>query len=316
MSDKPTLLALCGLEPEVMSKTEERFNIIKLYNEQNPEKRLNEVKGDVQGIIATMRNPVRSNLINACPNLEIIGLAAVGFDNVDLDAAKQADVIVTNTPDVVTNDTADTAMALLLNVTRRYTEGDAFVRMGYWDGGQRKPIGVTLQGKTLGIYGLGRIGKDIARKAEAFGLKIAYHGRHEQKEVPYIYYDDLETMASEVDILLCACPGGENTANSVNKDIFDAMKDTAYLVNIARGSVVNEADLITALKNDGIAGAGLDVYVDEPNVPQELKIMDNVVLFPHMGAATQETFLKIEELLFENLTLHFDGKPVKTPVQI
>ena len=316
MTNKPIVLALCGLEPEVMRKAEERFEVVKLYNEQNPEKRLNQVKDDVRGIIATMRNPVRANLINACPNLEIIGLSAVGFDNVDLDAAKQANIIVTNTPDVVTNDTADTAMALLLNVTRRYTEGDAFVRMGYWESGGRKPIGMTLQGKTLGIYGLGRIGRDIARKAEAFGLKIAYHGRTEQTDVSYTYYNDLKTMAAEVDILLLACPGGEKTANSVNKDIFDAMKEGAYLVNIARGSVVNEDDLVVALQNGDIAGAGLDVYVSEPNVPKELKMMDNVVLFPHMGAETRETILKKDEIVFENLALHFDGNPVKTPVQI
>jgi lactate dehydrogenase-like 2-hydroxyacid dehydrogenase len=147
-------------------------------------------------------------------------------------------------------------------------------------------------------------------------LKIAYHGRNEQKDVPYTYYNDLEGMARDVDVLLLACPGGKETAGTINKNIFSAMKNSAYLVNIARGSVVNEEDLIKALNEGEIAGAGLDVYVDEPNVPKELKIMDNVVLFPHMGAATHETFLQIEALLIENLTLHFDGKPVKTPVQI
>ncbi len=294
---------------------DQKFELIKLFKENDPETKLNEVKDRVKGIIATMRNPVRSNLINACPNLEIISLAAVGYDNVDLNAAKSNNVIVTNTPDVVTNDTADTAMGLLLNVTRRYTEGDAFLRAGRWEAGARKPIGITLEGKKIGIFGLGRIGKNIAKKCEAFGLKVSYCGRNKQN-VPYSYYSDLKDMASDVDILLLACPGGEATKHVVNTDIFKSLGANGYLVNVARGSVVNENDLVSALNNGVIAGAGCDVFADEPNVPNELKAMDNVVLFPHMGAATRETFYNIDAILVENLNLHFDGQPVKTPVQI
>ncbi len=311
---KPTLLALCALENDLMDKLENNFELIKLYKENDPEIVLGKVKDHVRGIIATMRNPVRANLINACPRLEIISLSAVGYDNVDLEAAKENNIIITNTPEVVTNDTADTAMALLLNTLRRYTEGDAFVRTGQWRHGSRKPIGVTLKGKKLGIYGLGRIGKDIAGKSEAFGMDIAYFGRNKQ-DVPYRYYDNLADMAKEVDVLMLACPGGEVTKHSVDMDILQSLGNESYLINVARGSVVKETDLVNALENNIIAGAGLDVFEDEPNVPDELKKMDNVVLFPHLGAATKETFYEIDALVVENLLLHFEGKPVKTPIQ-
>jgi len=312
---KPTILMLCDIDSDLLEKINDKFELIKLFKENDPETILNDVKDRVRGIIATMRNPVRANLIEACPNLEIISLAAVGYDNVDLQCAKKNNVIVTNTPDVVTNDTADTAMGLLLNLTRRYTEGDAFVRAGQWEAGARKPIGITLQGKKLGILGLGRIGKNIAKKCEAFGLDISYCGRNKQ-DVAYDYYSDLTDMARDVDILLLACPGGEKTKHIVNKEIFQALGTDSYLINVARGSVVDEVALVDALQNNTIAGAGLDVFESEPHTSDELKVMDNVVLFPHMGAATKETFYNIDALLVENLSLHFDGKAVKTPVKV
>lgn len=310
---KPTLLSLCALDNDLMEKLENSFEVIRLYKENDPEVVLNAVKDRVRGIIATMRNPVRANLIEACPNLEIISLSAVGYDNVDLEAAKANDIIVTNTPEVVTNDTADTAMGLLLNTLRRYTEGDAYVRAGQWQAGYRKPMGVTLKGKKMGIYGLGRIGKDIAKKAEVFGMQISYFGRNKQ-DVPYQYYDNLSIMASDVDVLMLACPGGDLTRHTVNIDVLQSLGAESYLINVARGSVVKESDLVEALKNNVIAGAGLDVFEDEPNVPDALKKMDNVVLFPHLGAATKETFYEIDALVVENLSLHFAGKPVKTPI--
>ena len=311
---KPTLLALAGLDGENMVALEERFNVVKLYNKSNPEAKLNEVKDDVRGIIATMRNTVRENLISACPNLEIITLISVGYDNVDLECAKARNIIVTNTPDVVTNDTADTAMGLLLNTSRRYVEGDAFVRTGQWMSGKKKPVGRTLHGKKVGIYGLGRIGKVIARRCAAFDMHISYYGRHNQPDVDYTYYDDLIQMAFDVDYLILSCPGGERTHHSVNKDVFAALGPDGYVINVARGSVVDEVALVEALHNKVIAGAGLDVFENEPNVPEELKTLDNVALLPHMGAATHETFDIMDGIVLENLLLHFDGKPVSTPV--
>lgn len=311
---KRTLLALCAIDPILMDQLDEHFEIIRLYNEQDPEQKLNEVKDDVQAIIATMHNPVRENLIVACPNLEIIALASVGYDNVDMVCAKNRGIIVTNTPDVVTNDTADTAMGLLLSVARGYNEGDAFVRAGHWKAKARKPMGVTLQYKKLGIFGLGRIGKAIAKKALAFDMEISYCGRNKQDHVVYDYYSDLKQMASDVDFLMLACPGGEATKHIINLDILDALGNTSYLINISRGSVVDEGALVIALQNKMIAGAGLDVFENEPNVPEEMITMDNVVLFPHLGAATKETFFKIHEIVMKNLLAHQAGKAVLTPI--
>lgn len=311
---KTTLLALTSLEDQPMADLEKEFEVIKLYKESNPEQKLIEVKDRVKGVIATMRNPVRENLISALPKLEIICLSAVGYDNVDMICTKDKGIIVTNTPDIVTDDTADTAMGLLLNVTRRYVEGDAFVRAGQWEGGKRKPIGRKLSGKKVGIYGLGRIGKVIARRCSAFDMHIAYYGRRQQKDVDYKYYDSLIQMAFDVDYLILSCPGGEETRLTVDAAILSALGPEGYLINVARGTVVDEVALVEALHNKKIAGAGLDVFDNEPHVPNELKILDNVVLLPHMGAATSETFLEMDRLVAKNLLAHFAGKPVLTPV--
>jgi len=312
--EKPTILMLCSIEDDLSEGMSDQFELIKLFKENDPEATLNRVKDNVRGIIATMRNPVRSNLIEACTNLEIIALASVGYDNVDTKCANDHNIIVTNTPDVVTSDTADTAMSLILNTMRRYVESDAFVRSGQWSAGARKPIGMTLSGKKVGILGLGRIGMSIAKKCEAFDLSVSYCGRNEQ-DVEYDYYSHLQDMAENVDILVLACPGGEETRHIVDADVLNALGTDGYLINISRGSVVDEDELVRALEGNIIAGAGLDVYQNEPNIPEELKVMDNVVLLPHMGAATRETFYNIDALVVENLTLHFDGKPVKTPLR-
>lgn len=311
---KPTLLALTSIMPDQMDQLRAACNVIELYNENNPEEKLNAVKDDVQGILATMRNPVRENLISACPNLKVISCYSVGTDNVDVAYATSRGVTVTNTPDLVTEDTADTALSLLLNISRRYVEADAFVRVGKWGAGKRMPNGTSLNGKKAGIVGLGRIGKAIARRCSALGMHICYFGRHKQDGVDYKYYDDLTQMAYDVDYLILSCPGGEATQGLVNRDILAALGAKSYLINVARGSVVNETHLVEALHNGVIAGAGLDVFEQEPNVPEELKALDNVVLYPHVGASTNETLVKMSELVVKNLLASFEGKAVLTPV--
>ncbi len=313
---KPALLALTNLFPNQMELLDNKYNVIHLYKEPDPEAVLGQVKDDVKIILATMNNPVRQNLIDACPNLEIITCKSVGFDNVDVAYAQSKNIIVTNCPDLVTDDTADTAMGLLINVSRRYVELDAYTRVGRWQNGAKKPLSRSLTGKKVGIIGLGRIGQAIAKRCEAFGLEISYFGRTEKIKFPYTYYDDLEIMASDVDYLVAVVPGGEETKHIVNANIFNALGKDGYFINVSRGSVVDESALVEALTTHRIAGAGLDVYADEPNVPDELKTMDNVVLLPHVGANTYETLEKMGDLIIENLSLHFDGKPVKTPVQI
>lgn len=313
---KPTILALCALQSKEMTELGNRFNVIHLYNERDPETTLNTVKGDVQGIIATFVNPVRANLIEACSNLEIISLFSIGFDNVDFDATSKREIIVTNTPDVVTADTADTAMGLMINVSRRYVELDAFTRVGRWQSGQKKPLGTSLTNKKVGIIGLGNIGQAISKRCLGFDMEISYFGRSKKSQFDYTYYDNLIKMAGDVDYLISVVPGGPDTHHMVNTDVLMALGKDGFFINVARGSVVDQDALVYALQNDMIAGAGLDVYASEPNVPDELKTMDNVVLLPHVGAATKETFSAMGQLVIENLSLHFDGKPVKTPVII
>lgn len=310
-----TILALTSIMSDQMDQMREQFNVIELYKETNPEAKLNEVKDDVQGIVATMRNPVRQNLIDACPNLKIISCYSVGTDNVDVAYAQSLDVVVTNTPDLVTEDTADTALSLLLNISRRYVEADAFVRVGQWQAGKRFPNGTSPFGKSAGIVGLGRIGKAIARRCSALGMHIAYYGRNKQDGVDYTYYNDLIEMATKVDYLILSCPGGDATRKLINMDVLKALGAHSYLINVARGSVVDELALVEALHNKIIAGAGSDVYENEPNVPDELKSLDNIVMYPHVGASTNETLEKMSKLVLNNLVAHFTGKPLLTPVK-
>lgn len=312
---KPTLLALCGLFPEQMEILEKDFQIVRLYKEPDPEITLNAIKDDVTAILATMNNQVQAKLINALPKLGIICLKSVGYDNVDIEAAKASNVTVTNTPDLVTSDTADTAMGLLLNVSRRYVELDAYVRVGRWQKSGTQPLGTSLNGKKVGIAGLGRIGQAIAKRCEAFEMEVSYFGRSKKDEFSYPYYDDLKKLATDVDFLVAVVPGGEATQNIINMDVLKALGESGYLINVSRGSVVDEKDLISALQLGVIKGAGLDVYANEPNIPEELKTMDNVVLLPHVGANTYETIQAMGDLIIENLLAHKAGKPVKTPVK-
>ena len=313
---KPTLLALTSLFPQQMDELEQHFDVVRLYKENNPETKLNEVKDDVTAVIATMNNPVRESLINALPNLEIISLCSVGFDNVELQAAKAQGVVVTNTPDLVTDDTADTAMALILAVSRRIVEADAFVRIGRWENRGKLPHGRSLTGKKVGIVGLGRIGQAIAKRCEAFGMDIAYHGRKKKEDVQYPFYSDVNELARVSDYLVLSCPGGEETRHMIGKGVFESLGEHSFLINVSRGSVVDEKALVQALQAHKIAGAGLDVFENEPVVPDELKTMDNVVMLPHIGTATVETRTAMGDLVVKNLLAHIDGKDVLTPVQL
>ncbi|PZQ43832.1 MAG: 2-hydroxyacid dehydrogenase [Micavibrio aeruginosavorus] len=292
---------------------EKEFEILWLYKEKDPERLLQDRRNDIVAIVSVFAMPVSRTLIEALPNLEIIAQYAVGYDNIDLEAARERGIMVTNTPDVLTDDTADTALSLLLAVSRRICEGDMYVRVGKWLNGSM-PLGNSLGSKTAGIVGMGRIGQAITSRCAAFGMKILYTGPRKKDGISYDYEPDLEKLAEKADYLILACPGGAKTHHMVHAPILEALGPKGFLVNISRGSVVNEEDLITALKNKKIAGAGLDVFANEPHVPEELIKMDNVVLLPHIGSATVETRAKMGQLVIDNLLAHFDGKPLLTPV--
>lgn len=310
---KKTLLTLTRGHPGQFESLEKDFRIIKLWNERDPDAVIRENAEHVQVLCSTLE-PVSGKLIEALPNLEMIAVGAVGYDHIDMKVANERGIVVSNTPHVLTNETANLGMALLLSLSRRIVEGDAFVRAGMWRN-QGFPLAVTLEDKTLGIVGLGDIGMAVARRAEAFNMKIIYHGPN-KKDVPYDYHDDLADMAEKTDFMLLACPGGEATRHLINYNILGHLGSKGYLINIARGSVVNQDDLLIALNNRTIAGAALDVYDDEPNVPEALFVMDNVVLTPHIGSATRETRTRMGALVVANIRAYYDGEKLPSPVHV
>ena len=312
---KRTVLALQPLLTHEMDVLEQEFNVLRLWESQKPESVIRDHSHEIVGILSTYNGSgVSKRLMEALPNLEIIAQFGVGYDNIDLVAAQERDIVVTNTPDVLTDDTADVALFLMLNVARRAVEADMFVRVGRWHSGAM-PLSTSISGKTVGIVGLGNIGQAIAQRAAAFNTKVIYHSRT-KKDVAYTYYESLKEMAVAADFLILACAGGDETKHLINYEILDALGAEGFLINIARGSVVKEDDLLIALRNKSIAGAGLDVYADEPNVPVEMIKMDNVVLSPHVGSATVETRSKMGQLVIDNLMAHFNGQPLLTPIKM
>ncbi len=296
-----------------LEQLEKNYRIHKLWQAENPEAKLNEVRNNITGMVSTAFFGVTAKIIRALPNLEIISHFGVGYDSVDVKVAKEQGIIVTNTPDVLTDDTADIGIALTLAVFRRTVEGDIYVRSGQWIKKGPMPLGRSLRGKTMGIIGLGRIGQAIAKRAEAFGLNIIYHGPRDKK-VSYPFVHNLEEMAAKSDILMVACPYTADTHHLVDAKVLKALGREGVLVNIARGKIVDEKALIDALEAGGIAGAGLDVFEKEPDVPSALCRLDNVVLQPHVGSATHETRGAMAQLVVDNLLLYFEKAEVLTPV--
>lgn len=270
------------------------------------------IKDRVRAIV-TGPGRVDAALMDALPKTEIIATQSVGTDHIDLEAAKARRIAVTNTPDVLTDDVADLAMTLTLAVARRIVVGDRFVRDGKWLKGNL-PLATKVGGATMGIVGLGRIGLAIAKRAEAFGMKLAYHGPRAKPGVAYPFYPDLAEMAGAVDYLMVSCPGGAGTRGLVNAKVLRALGAKGVVVNISRGTVIDEAAMVEMLGNGSLGGAGLDVFADEPRVPEALFALENVVLQPHVGSATHATRGAMGQLVIDNLKAHFAGQKLLTPV--
>ena len=264
----------------------------------------------VRGLVQGGGTLTSTSLLDALPKLELISVFGVGYDGVPVGYCKERGIKVTNTPDVLTDDVADVALALILMTGRGFVRANRFVQAGEWE--KRGPeLTTKLSGRKVGILGLGRIGKAIAQRVSAMGMKVAYTGRKPQ-QVPYEYVASLKALAAAVDFLVVACPGGDATRNIVNAEVLEALGKKGTLVNIARGSIVDEPALVAALKAGTIKGAGLDVFVEEPHIPAELFAMDNVVLLPHVGSATRETRQAMGDLCKANLDAYFSGKGVLT----
>ncbi len=248
------------------------------------------------------------------PKLEVISSFGVGYDNIDAKAAARLGIIVTNTPGVLDDEVADTALGLMIMTVRQLPQAERYLRAGQWSTKGAFPLSPSLRDRTVGILGLGRIGKAIATRISAFGLDVVYHGRHAQADVPYRYYSSLIDMAKAADILIVVAPGGPGTRHIVNAEVLEALGPDGVLINIARGSLVDEKALIEALRSKKILAAGLDVFENEPSVPEELIALDNAVLLPHVGSASVKTRRAMAECVVSNLFAWADGKPPLTPV--
>jgi lactate dehydrogenase-like 2-hydroxyacid dehydrogenase len=310
---KPDVLIVGPLYKPTLEALDREFTTHKLWLAPDRKALLASCADRVRGIATTGFDGADAALIDSLPKLEIISSFGVGYDTVDVEAAKRRNVIVTNTPGVLNDAVADLAIGLIIAAARRIPQGDRFVREGKW-GRQGLPLAQQVTGKRLGIIGLGRIGQAIAKRAAGFDLKIGYHSRHRVPDSPFIYYARLPDLAGNSDFLVAILPGGKATYHLVDEEVMRALGPTGILVNVARGSVVDEKALVKCLQEGALGGAALDVFEEEPIVPEALLTMDNVVLQPHVGSATHETRKAMGQLTIDNLVAHFAGKSPLTPV--
>jgi lactate dehydrogenase-like 2-hydroxyacid dehydrogenase len=292
-----------------------RLPLHRLWLEPNPDLWLAEWGPRIRAIATTGGHaPLDEAYMRQFPKLEIISSFGVGYDNIDAKAARRLGIIVTNTPGVLDDEVADTTLGLMIMTVRQLPQAERYLRAGQWSAKGAYPLTPSLRGRTVGILGLGRIGKAIATRVGAFGLDVVYHGRHAQADVPYRYYSSLVDMAKAVDILIVVAPGGPGTRHIINAEVLGALGPDGVLINVARGTLVDEKALIEALRNKTILAAGLDVFENEPSVPQELIALDNAVLLPHVGSASIRTRRAMAECVVSNLFAWADGKPPLTPV--
>lgn len=308
---EPDILILRPVMTVVTDQLARRFPLWRLWEETDREAFLARTGPQIRGAVAG--GPVDAGLVARLPALEIVANFGVGYDGVDTAACAARGIVVTNTPDVLTDEVADLALGLLLATVRELPQSDRFVREGRWLE-KPYPLTSTLRGRRLGILGLGRIGRAIASRAAAFGLDIAYHGRNRQPDVPHAYYDSPVALAAAVDILMVVAPGGAGTRHLVDAAVLAALGADGVLINVARGSLVDEEALIAALEAGTIRAAGLDVFADEPRVPARLIARDDVVLLPHVGSASVHTRNAMARLVVDNLVSWFDGRGPLTPV--
>ena len=311
---KPDVLVNGMQMRHVMEVLERDYTLYKLFDPKDMDAVLKDVAPRIRAIATGGHHGASAALIDALPNLELISSVGVGTDAIDVGHAKKRGVIVCNTPGVLDDEVANLAIALLLAVTRKLVAYDRFVRDGRWVKEGNPPLTCTIAGSKVGLLGMGRIGRAIAEKLKAFYCEVAYHTRSPRPDVPYPHYPDLVKLAADVGVLIVIVPGGRATQKLVDRRIIDALGPKGILINVARGSVVDEEALVAALHEGRLGGAGLDVFVDEPNVPPALFPMENVVLQPHQGSATVETRRAMGDLMLANLAAHFAGRPLLSPL--
>ena len=306
------LLIMTEMPQYFVSLADKNFNTFKLWTKENEDHYLSEIKTEVDAIAVMGGYKITPELMKGMPNLKIIACYGVGYDAIDINCAKSLGIKVTNTPEVLNDEVADTAIALMLCVYKKIVAADNFARNNSWAKGEF-PLTKKFTGTKLGIVGMGRIGKAIAKRAEAFDCEISYHSRN-KKDVKYKYYSDLNALAKDVDTLCVITPGGKETEKLINKEILSSLGKNGVLVNVARGSVIDQDELIHFLENNLILAAGLDVYINEPNIPSELINLENTILLPHIASGTVETRNAMGQLVFDNIENYFQNKPLISEV--
>ena len=311
---KTDVLMTAPMLPLVVQRAEEMFRLHRLWEVPDRDAFLREIGPQIRGVAtSTGHGMTNAALLDRLPNLEIVASFGVGYDNVDVAYAAKRGLIVTNTPDVLNDEVADFTLGLLLATVRQLPQAERYLRAGHWPKAPF-PLGPTLRGRKVGIVGLGRIGKAIAQRVAAFDVEVLYHGRTRQEGVPYPYYPTLIGLAEASDVLVVITPGGPSTKNLVDAEVLRALGPEGILINVARGSIVDEPELVAALVEGRLGGAGLDVFADEPRVPQALIDMDHIVLMPHIASASVHTRTAMGQLVLDNLATFFAGKGPLTPV--
>lgn len=311
---KADVLMMAPMMPYVIERLEAQFTLHRLWDATDRDAFLREVGPRIRGLAASpAAGRIGAALFDQLPGLELVSGFGVGYDNIDAEEAGRRGITVTNTPDVLNDEVADLTLGLLLATIRHIPQADRYLREGRWLE-RPYPLTTTLRGRKVGIIGLGRIGKAIAKRVEAFGVEVMYHGRSRQEGVAYAYHPTVTSLAEACDVLIAITPGGAETRHLINADVLRALGPDGILINVARGSVVDERALIEALQNRTILAAGLDVFEDEPRVPAELIAMDHVVLLPHVASASVHTRNAMGQLVVDNLASWFAGKGPLTPV--
>ncbi|KAL3735866.1 hypothetical protein ACJRO7_024915 [Eucalyptus globulus] len=311
--DSIGVLMACPMNAYLEQELEKRFRLFRFWQVPQKPQFLKEHAASIRAVVGSSVAGADAELIEALPRLEIVSSFSVGLDKIDLGKCREKGIRVTNTPDVLTEDVADLAIGLCLAVLRRICASDKYVRSGKWKKGDFR-LTTKFTGKTVGIIGLGRIGTAIAKRAEAFNCPISYNSRTEKPDCKYKYYPSVVELASNCHILIVACPLTPETRHIINREVIDALGPKGVLINIGRGPHVDEPELVSALVEGRLGGAGLDVYEHEPEVPEELFGLENVVLLPHVGSGTVETRNAMADLVLGNLEAHFTNKPLLTPV--
>jgi len=314
-AEKADVLLIGPPKPVIVNRLSGTFNLVRFPDTQHRDKFFAESASRVRAMaVAATEERVDGPFMTRFPRLEIVSSFGVGYDHVDAAWAGAHGITVTNTPDVLTEEVADTALGLLLCTAREFVQAERYVRAGKWPQKNYPLSKATLRDRTVGMVGMGRIGQAIARRLTAMQVPVVYHSRRPAAGLSYRYYSNLIDMARDVDVLMVITPGGAETKNLINAEVLSALGPDGILINMARGSVVDEPALIKALQEKTILSAGLDVFAREPEVPPELIAMDHVVLFPHLGSASVATREKMDQLVVDNLMAWGAGKPPLTPV--